>query len=168
MKSIGAIAVIAAVIASAVLFSNAPPKAVPDSIPSPLKGSASGDCLQCAQLSRQIDDLRRAMTSVEAKLAAQQIEAGWATQVASRINAAIGSIEALKDVAHTVECHEQTCRLQIEDDGSGKVNQNLPSITMGLTDVLPEVSAERIDAGNGRSTMVLYMSSQHPQPSMSK
>jgi hypothetical protein len=56
----------------------------------------------------------------------------------------------------------------MEDDGSGKLNQSLPAIAMGRADVLPEVSAERVDAGNGRSTMILYLSSQRPQQSVAK
>lgn len=98
----------------------------------------------------------------------EKTSAGWATQVASRINTAIGSDDALKDVPHSVECRERTCRLQIDDDSSGKVNQSIPFVAMRLVDVLPEISAERVDQGNGRSTMVLYMSSQRLQQAVSK
>lgn len=93
---------------------------------------------------------------------------GWATQVAARIDTAIGADEALRDVAHHVECHQQTCRVRIEDDGSGRLSQRLPFIAVNLVDVLPEVTAERVDDGNGRGAMVLYMSNQRTTPLVSK
>lgn len=36
-----------------------------------------------------------------------------------------------------MECRQQTCRVRIEDDGSGKLNQRLPFIAATLVDVLP-------------------------------
>jgi hypothetical protein len=43
-----------------------------------------------------------------------------------------------------------------------------PFISTSLVDVLPATSAERIDEGNGRSAVTLYMSSQATVSAISK
>lgn len=98
------------------------------------------------------------MASVAQSFNNEKVNPGWATQASTRVTSALTSDEALKDIAHKVECRAQTCRVEIRDDGS--VSKRMPQIAMGLADVLPSISAEHVDLGNGQSTMILYMSSQ--------
>jgi hypothetical protein len=103
---------------------------------------------------------RTYMAAVAQSFNNEKVNVTWATQVASRVNTTLGNDAALQGSTHSVDCRQDTCRVQIEDDGSGRLKQRLPSIIMHLGDVLPTVSAEQIDTGNGHRATVLYMSSQ--------
>jgi hypothetical protein len=104
------------------------------------------------------------MAGVAQAFASEKLDPKWANQATSRVSATFEGDEVLRSIEHTVECRHQTCRLQIDDDGSGKLSQRIPFITLGLADTLPSVSAEHIEQSNGRGAMVLYMSSQRPSP----
>ena len=107
---------------------------------------------------------RTYMAGVAQAFAGEKVDPKWATQTTSRVSATFEGDEVLRSIEHTVECRQQTCRLQIDDDGSGKLSQRIPFIALGLADTLPSVSAEHIEQSNGRGAMVLYMSSQRPSP----
>ena len=83
-----------------------------------------------------------------------------ATTAATRVNAALEDDEALRDVSHSVECRQQTCRIEVGD--ADKLNERMPSIALSLADVLPNISADRVERGAGHDAMVLYLSNRHP------
>jgi hypothetical protein len=99
------------------------------------------------------------MAGIAQAFGSEKVDSVWAGNASSRVNATFEADEALRSVTHNVACRQQTCRVEIDDDGSGKLNHTLPLIALGLADVLPSIAAERVDQGNGHSTMVLYMSS---------
>jgi hypothetical protein len=90
----------------------------------------------------------------------EKTDSAWANNVSARVNAALSSDEALRDIAHKVECRQETCRLEIDDDGSTNLSGRLPIIALGLADVLPNVSVEPVNQDGGRGTLVLYMTSR--------
>jgi len=100
------------------------------------------------------------MEGVAQSFAGERIDFGWAGNTSSRVAAAIDEDTVLRSAAHEIECRERTCRLQIEDDGSGRLSQRLTVMSLRLMDVLPTAAAELVDQGNGRNALVLYMSSQ--------
>ena len=104
------------------------------------------------------------ISEVAQSFAAETIDQRWAAQASQRVNAALYDHEALRTAARDVECRMQTCRVTIDDDGSGTLSRRLPSLALSLVDVLPTISAERVDQGNGRSAMILYMSAQREAP----
>ena len=103
---------------------------------------------------------RSYMEGVAQSFAGERIDFGWAGNTSSRVAAAIDEDTVLRSAAHEIECRERTCRLQIEDDGSGRLSQRLSMMSLRLMDVLPTAAAELVDQGNGRNALVLYMSSQ--------
>ena len=58
----------------------------------------------------------------------------------------------------SIECRSKSCKVEILDDGSGKVSQSLPSIMAQLGDALPMSQADHAVQGDGRVLMTLYMS----------
>lgn len=106
------------------------------------------------------------MAGVAQRFAEEKIDGAWANRAASRIDTRFSEDNALRGMAHNVECRERTCRLEIEDDGSGRLPQSVPRLALGLVDVLPTFSAEQVERGDGRHSLVLYLSSQ-PQVAMS-
>jgi hypothetical protein len=133
------------------------PKSTPTAVPGPPD-------LQAVEAQRAADLERHQtyMAGVGQAFANERVDPAWASRTSALLAAAFEGDPMLRGVAHTVECRQQTCRVQIEDDGS--VNARLPRLAIGVADVLPTLSAERIDQGNGRNAMVLYMSSQRPAP----
>jgi hypothetical protein len=100
------------------------------------------------------------MVGVAQAFAAEQVDLKWAGYASSRLVTTLQEDDVLRTAAHDFECRQQTCRLQIEDDGSGKLSQRLTMMSLRLMDVFPSATAELVDQGNGRNALVLYMSSQ--------
>jgi hypothetical protein len=85
----------------------------------------------------------------------------WAASAISAIQAALGADKVGLSSRNT-ECRAQTCRLEIPDDGSGKVNAALPVLASQLATVLPYVDADQVDDGAGGKTVVLYLANSRP------
>jgi hypothetical protein len=98
------------------------------------------------------------MAGIAQAFSSERVDSVWAGHASSRVSATLEADEVLRGVAHNVECRQRSCRVEIDDDGSGRLNQRLPFFALGLADVLPTIAAERVDQGNGRSATVLYMS----------
>jgi len=94
----------------------------------------------------------------------EKTDSAWADNVSARVNAALSSDEALRDIGHKVDCRQETCRIEIDDDGSSNLSGRLPIIALGLADVLPNVSVEPVNQDGGRGTMVIYMTSRRTNP----
>ncbi len=109
---------------------------------------------------RAADDARyqEYMNTVAQSFANEKVDNAWAGRTSQRVNTAFDREQGLRDVAHTVECREKTCRVELQDDGKGEVSSRIPNMMLGLVDVLPNFSVQYVDQGNGRSSMVLYLS----------
>jgi hypothetical protein len=133
-----------------------PAEQPPDSI-----GGTSAEEVQTRRAA-DLEQHREYMSSVAERFAAERIDSTWALQMSARIHAAFEDHPALQGLSHDIDCRARTCRVTIENDGSGRISTRLPTLALSVTDVLPSISAERVDQGNGRSAMVLYMSAADP------
>jgi len=102
------------------------------------------------------------MSGVAQSFGNEKLEPRWAKYAAAQVSAAFEGDAALRNLAHTVDCRERTCRVEIADDESGALSLRLPMLAMSLAGTLPTVVSERMDRGNGHSAVVLYFSSQNP------
>jgi hypothetical protein len=100
------------------------------------------------------------MLTVQQRFAAERVDINWANRASDRVGSAFSGDDTLRNLSRKVECREQMCRVEIEDDGTGQLSTRMPVIAMGVADVLPNISAEHVDRGDGRGALVLYMSSQ--------
>jgi hypothetical protein len=100
------------------------------------------------------------MAAVGEAFSQEKVDSAWANQAAARVGAAFEKNEALRGISRSVECRQQTCRLQVNEEGARKLAGGMPHIALDLVDVLPSISAEHIDRGTGGSAMVLYLSRQ--------
>jgi len=113
-----------------------------------------------AQRAQELERRRLYMAGVAASFNNEKIDPAWATRVASRVSATFEGTEELRKRLRSVECRTQTCRVQMDEDDSVALSRQMPLLSLSLVDVLPSMSVDHIDQGNGHSTMVLYMSSQ--------
>jgi hypothetical protein len=104
-----------------------------------------------------------AVAAIAQVFASEKVNSAWAARTSARVNAAVEGNELLKAVQHSVDCRGQTCQLQLDDDGSGKLAGSLPLIILSVADLFPSIIADHVDQGNGHSTTILYMSSQQPK-----
>ena len=117
-----------------------------------------------AERAAEAEQHRAYMASVAQSFADEKIDIKWAGYAASRLAATLEDDDVLRAAAHEVECRQQTCRLRIEDDGTGRLSQRLTMMSLHIMDVFPTTAAELVDQGNGRNALVLYMSSQPSAP----
>jgi hypothetical protein len=113
-----------------------------------------------AQRDQELERRRLYMAGVAAGFNDEKIDPAWAARVASRVSATFEGNEELRKRLRGVECRTQTCRVQMDEDGSVALSRQMPFLSLSLVDVLPSMSVDHIDQGNGHSTMILYMSSQ--------
>jgi hypothetical protein len=58
-----------------------------------------------------------------------------------------------------IDCRTLTCRVVIDDDGSGAVSERLPLLAMRMAGTFATLKVQTIDRqGDGRSTRVLFLS----------
>ena len=113
-----------------------------------------------AQRAQELERRRLYMAGVAAGFNNEKIDPAWATRVASRVSATFEGNEELRKRLRGVECRTQTCRVQMDEDDSVALSRQMPFLSLSLVDVLPSMSVDHIDQGNGHSTMILYMSSR--------
>jgi hypothetical protein len=119
--------------------------------------------IRLRQDTADVEQRRVSTAEVAEAFSQEQFDGAWANQAAARIGSTFGKDEALREIPRTVECREQTCRLQVNEDGARTLSDRLPYVATELADVLPSISAEHIEQGSGDGALVIYLSSQ-PSP----
>ena len=82
----------------------------------------------------------------------------WADGTRDSIEATLARGELTQVKLKSIDCRTSTCRLEIQEDIHNKLSTLLPLLALQLADKLPNVTAQRLDQGDGRATMVLFMS----------
>jgi hypothetical protein len=100
------------------------------------------------------------VAGVEAEFRNEATNPRWSSATSSIVQTAIAGDNDLRPLARGVECRSRTCRVEITDDGSRKLNKILPMFVLQVGRDLPNVVFDRIEQSGGAATMVLYMS--HP------
>lgn len=82
----------------------------------------------------------------------------WSAATTSTIQTALAADDGLRASTRGVECRTQTCRVEIADDGSGKLVKALPMFVHTVGQALPTTTADRVVDASGGATLVFYMS----------
>jgi hypothetical protein len=98
------------------------------------------------------------VASVATTFGNEGTDSQWSSIASSTIQTAMAGDNDLSSFAHRVECRSHTCRLEIADDGSGKLGKLLPIFVHQVGRELPSVVADRVEGAGGVATMVLYLS----------
>jgi hypothetical protein len=128
--------------------SDAPRPTSPD--PSPLLS----DLARRAEEQKQRHEF---MAALEARFHAETHDREWSPTTTAALRTALVADATLRQAAQEVDCRSRTCRLELLDDGSGKLNHSVPKLGFAMGSVLPDMNADYIDHGDGTRTMVLYM-----------
>jgi hypothetical protein len=98
------------------------------------------------------------VAGIDAEFHNEPTSSKWASAMSSTIQTAVADDNDLRPLVRGFECRSQTCRVEIADDGSGKLNKSLPMFVDQVGRDLSKVVFDRIGAGDGAVTRVLYLS----------
>jgi hypothetical protein len=110
--------------------------------------------------------VREYMAGVDTAFRKEATDPQWSSATSSVIHAALVADNDLRPLAGGVECRSRTCRVEITDDGSGKLGKLLPMFAQQVGQELPSVVADRVETARGVATMVLYMSRGDETPAI--
>jgi hypothetical protein len=124
----------------------------PDSQPG---ADVRSDTLARAEAARE---RQNQMEAVDAAFRQQAIDPTWSANSSSSIRNALNSEEVGGIQADNIDCRSESCRVELRDDGSGRLGKSLPMLAQQLAGTMPNITANNISQANGDSTVVLYLS----------
>jgi hypothetical protein len=98
------------------------------------------------------------MEAVDAAFRQQAIDPTWSANTSSSIRNALSSEEVGGIQADNIDCRSESCRVELRDDGSGRLSKSMPMLAQQLVGTTPSITANNIAQANGDSTLVLYLS----------
>lgn len=104
------------------------------------------------------------MAGVDAAFRKEVTDPAWSSTTSSVVQTALVADNDLRPLARSVECRARTCRVEIADDGSGKLGKIIPMFAQEVGPRLPSVTADRVEDASGAATMVLYMTRPEEPP----
>ena len=106
------------------------------------------------------------MEAIDAAFRQQATDPTWSANTAASIRNALSSDEIGGIQADNIDCRSDSCRVELRDDGSGRLSKSMPMLAQQLAGTMPNITANNIAQPNGDSTLVLYLSRQvEQQPS---
>jgi hypothetical protein len=101
------------------------------------------------------------MEMIDAAFRRQTIDQSWSANTTSAIHKVLNSSEVGGLQAENIDCRSSSCRVELHDDGSGRLSKSLPILAQQLAGSMPNVTANTIPQGDGTANVVLYMSSDN-------
>jgi hypothetical protein len=82
----------------------------------------------------------------------------WSAETTATIQAALRSEDVLLTAAaQGLECRSRSCRLELTDDGSGKLAKALPMFAQRIAQPLPDILADHKVSDDGTAKYILYL-----------
>jgi hypothetical protein len=100
------------------------------------------------------------MASVEADFFKEPYDRQWASNMTAVLRDVAGKNEAIHQALQKFECHSQTCRVEMKDDGSGMLAEQLPFFLQQMGHALPIMESDHLEGGGGEKTLVMFLSKQ--------
>lgn len=108
---------------------------------------------------RQSEALMRGHLSVvAASHGSEARDQRWSNEVGASLQAAFSTEELAGTAVQSIDCRTTTCRIEMQDDGSGDLPAKLPMLAVQMAGSLPNMIAERIDQPDGKMSLVVYLS----------
>lgn len=101
------------------------------------------------------------MESLEYRFYSEPEDSKWSSGALLAVQKAFSQNEAMRNAARKIECRSSMCRLEIADEQSESVLGAIDSFSQNLTPDLRRLVAHRIDEGEGKATVVLYVSREN-------
>jgi hypothetical protein len=102
--------------------------------------------------------MRAHLSAVAANHGSEARDQRWSNDVSASLQAALSTEELAGTDVQSIDCRTTTCRIELQDDGSGDLPAKLPMLAVQMAGSLPNMVAERIDQPDGQMTVVVYLS----------
>jgi hypothetical protein len=100
------------------------------------------------------------MADVSAAFESEPLDHSFAPVAQAALATAIQKNPVVQAAVGNVDCRSRTCRVEVSDDGSGKLDKQLPLFVQSVGETLPYMQAERVGDRSGPSKMVLYLTNE--------
>jgi hypothetical protein len=97
------------------------------------------------------------LSAVETAFRQEPINARWRSETVTVIEEALTGTGEIQGTARAVECRSQTCRVELSGDRS-TLTDFMPEFALRVGAILPGITADQIEHGDGTTTMILYLS----------
>ncbi|HTE56767.1 MAG TPA: hypothetical protein VK698_38200 [Kofleriaceae bacterium] len=127
--------------------------------PAPTADQAAAEVVVSDADRRAEGDRRQAayIAGIEAAFAREVVDPGWSPAISKRVWAAIDGIDVMRGATRGVECRATSCRVEVQDDGSGALSKGLPLFAQQFADALPRMAGQVVRDESGPTGMVLYL-----------
>jgi hypothetical protein len=100
------------------------------------------------------------MDEVSAAFREESVDRAWSEATGSALKSAVDNDPLLREAAAALECRTRTCRLELDNDGSGKLDKQLPLFAQSVQGTLSSIQAEHVAGADGAARIVLYLSNE--------
>ena len=137
-------------------------------VPSRADGTPAPDVRSDPNAQEEAAGLRQAqLQKIDAAFRRQTIDQSWSATTMSTIHDVLNSTEGGLQ-AENIDCRSSSCRVELYDDGTGRLSKLLPIVAQQLAGSMPTVTANTIPRGDGTANVVLYMSRERDDEQPSK
>jgi hypothetical protein len=104
------------------------------------------------------------IAKVEDAYEREAADPGWSGSMTSRIWDTVSQMDVMRGATRAAECRSRSCRIEVDDDGSGTLHKNLPVFAQQFADVLPVMAGKPVRDESGRGRMILYLMEMDQRP----
>jgi hypothetical protein len=122
----------------------------------------SGSNLRGNEMTREEEAGERQawIATIDASFRKEVIDPTWSASTSSRIQSVLSSDDIGHMQADSIDCRSDSCRVELHDDASARLNKNMPIVALRLAGTLPNITADSVRRPDGGVSMVLYLSRQ--------
>ncbi len=102
------------------------------------------------------------MADVQAEFFMEKHDPKWSATMTTAIRSIAEKNEAIRDAVDQIECHSQTCRVELKGDTAGKADQQLPMFVQQVGADLPNAEIAKVEDEHGHTKTVVYFSQGSP------
>lgn len=125
----------------------------PANLPQPASVKAPDPETRAEQERRRQDYV----AGVEAAFRVETRDPQWSAATSAAVQTALAADDELRLLARSVDCRSQTCRVEIADDGAGKLGKLIPMLAQRVGQSLPSITVNHVEDASGTAIMILYM-----------
>jgi hypothetical protein len=100
------------------------------------------------------------IAALDSAFHSESVNPTWSANTSSLIQNVLSSDEIGHIQADSIDCRSESCRVELHDDGTGRLGKSLPMLAIQVASALPTITANNVARPDGSSTVVLYLSRQ--------
>jgi hypothetical protein len=134
--------------------------AAPESMPQSVFSAESADGREGLENLRRESEQRAKehIAAVAASFGREIRDQRWSTDMGEALRNTLATEELASANVQAIDCRTKTCRVELQDDGTGRMQALVPMLAVQMAESLPNLTAEQVPGPNGTMATVLYLS----------